>query len=61
MTTNEERPNVMKVEGGRLIIDVPLEQGRLSASGKTLVDFSTRGNVPLNDGYYLGLNLYRKR
>jgi len=32
-----------------------------SSSGKTLVFFSTRGNVALNDGYVVGINLYSKR
>ena len=52
--------NVVKVENGRLIVDVALGQGELSASGKSKVFFSTRGNQKLNDGYVVGINLYRK-
>jgi hypothetical protein len=57
----EVRPDVLKVEDGRLIVDVALTQGVPSSSGKTLVFFSTRGNVAMNDGYVVGINLYSKR
>ena len=51
--------DIMKVENGRLIIDVALTNDAPSASGKTLVYFSTRGNKEINDGYVVGINLYK--
>lgn len=52
--------DTIKVEGGRLIVDVALTQGEKSASGKSVVVFSTRGNLKLDDGHIVGINLYRK-
>ena len=63
MTTTKKTqvtPDVMKVENGRLIIDVALDSPTPSASGKTKVYKSTRGNVAIEGGFTLGLNLYRK-
>lgn len=57
---NMEKPDVMRVENGRLIIDVALGKGSPSATGKTTVYFSTHGNVKINDDYVIGVNLYRK-
>jgi len=56
------KQDVMKVENGRLIIDVAIDpKGTLSASGKSNVNFSTRGNIKLNEGKFnLGVNLYSK-
>lgn len=55
------KENVIKVEAGRLIVDVALEtDGHLSASGKNRVFFSTGGNVDCPDGYKIGINLYAK-
>lgn len=58
--TTTVKPDVMKVENGRLIIDVALEDGTPSASGKSIVFFSTHGNVKLNNDYVIGVNLYKK-
>ena len=53
-----------KVTGSKLTITVDLKAKTTeSASGKTLVIASTRGNTPIETGdgiAYLGLNLYRK-
>ena len=51
--------DVVKVENGRLIIDVALTDGRPSASGKNVVFYTTGGNVAINDGFKLGVNLYK--
>ena len=56
-------PMSVVVEGGRLIINAPLETPRASASGKTMVVVSTRGNVDTGaelDGepLIMGLNVY---
>jgi len=53
------------VENGVLTIKADLDKaGVRSASGKTLVLASTRGNVAVPDGnggvVFLGLNVYRK-
>ena len=53
--------DIIKVENGRLIVDVALTAGTPSASGKTLVVYSTRGNLPINDGYVVGINCYKPR
>ena len=55
-----EQQDVIKVEGGRLIVDVALGKGARSASGKSVVVFSTHGNVKLDDGHVVGINCYRK-
>jgi len=49
------------VENGRLVVDVALSGGVPSASGKSVVYFTTSGNKELADGYIIGINLYRKR
>jgi len=49
------------VENGRLIVDVALTGGVPSASGKSMVFFSTHGLMPMYDGYTIGINLIRKR
>jgi len=52
----------MSVEGDELVIRVKLDvQGVPSASGKTIVLASSRGNadVPGKDGYKVGLNVFR--
>ena len=52
----------VKVEGQTLTITCDLSAaGVASASGKTLVIASTRGNAQVVEGVYLGLNLYRKK
>lgn len=55
-----KKPDTITVVDGRLVIDVALDAGTPSASGKSLVFFSTHGNIKLNDGYVIGINLYRK-
>ncbi len=52
-----------KIEGGKLIITCDLEEPKPSASGKTLVVASTRGNMKTTatvDGkpLIIGLNAY---
>ena len=54
------KPDTIKVENGRLIVDVALVDGKRSASGKSVVLYSTRGNVVLETGESIGINLYRK-
>ena len=55
------KPDVMKVENGRLILDVALEdKGHPSSTGKTVVFFTTNGNKPIEGGFVLGVNLYKK-
>ena len=34
--------------------------GKRSASGKSLVFYSTQGNADVGDGFVLGMNLYKK-
>jgi hypothetical protein len=60
-TQKSQKVDIIEVQDGRLIVDVALTNGTPSASGKTLVYFSTRGNMPINDGYVVGINLYRRR
>ena len=43
--------DIIKVENGRLIIDVAITPGIPSASG----------NRDINEGYVIGVNLYKKR
>ena len=59
------KPDVMKVyeEAGkrRFTMDVALEdEGHPSSTGKTQVFFTTNGNKPIDGGFVLGVNLYRK-
>ena len=49
------------VEDGRLVVDVALTGGVPSASGKSVVYFTTSGNTDIGDGYTIGINLIRKR
>ena len=49
------------VGNGRLVVDVELTGGVPSASGKSVVYFTTSGNTDIGDGYTIGINLYRKR
>ena len=51
--------DVAKVEDGRLIINVALTEGHMSGSGKSKVFFTTGGNIAINDGFKLGVNLYK--
>jgi len=53
-----KKQDKIEVVNGRLIVDVALTNGTPSASGKTKVFFSTRGNVSVGD-YKLGVNLYK--
>jgi len=54
------KSDTIKVVEGRLLVDVALTAGSRSASGKTMVFFSTHGNQPIADGYIVGINLYKK-
>ena len=54
------KADTIKVVDGRLIVDVALDAGHPSASGKTVVFFSTHGSKAIADGYSVGINLYRK-
>lgn len=60
-TKTAVREDTIKVENGRLIVDVALEDPTPSSSGKTMVYFSTHGNKSISDGFAIGINLYRKR
>ena len=56
-------PMSVTVEGGRLIINAPIFEPRPSATGKTMVIFSTHGNVDTGADYQgepliMGLNVY---
>ena len=52
--------NTIEVKDGRLIINVALDtQGKRSASGKSVIYYSTGGNITVGDGYKLGINLYK--
>ena len=51
----------VKQEGKKLVIECDLtSKGEPSASGKSMVIASTRGNMKLDGGLFLGLNLYKK-
>ena len=59
MATKQAVQDTIKVEDGRLIIDVAIdEKGKPSASGKSQVHFSTRGSVVLPNSMKLGVNLF---
>ena len=58
MATN--KVDTIKVVDGRLVIDVALAAPSKSASGKSTVFYSTRGNKAVEGGYFIGLNLYKK-
>jgi len=49
------------VKEGKATITVDLKaKGRVSASGKTTVIASTRGNQQIAEGVFMGLNVYTK-
>lgn len=53
-----------EIKGDTLVLTVKLDKpGQPSASGKTMVQASTRGNVtiPGSSGLTVGLNVYVKR
>lgn len=59
MATKQNVQDTIKVEDGRLVIDVAInDKGQTSASGKSQVHFSTRGSVVLPNGMKLGVNLF---
>ena len=60
MAKQAQAPDIIKVENGRLLVDVALVDGTRSASGKSVVLYSTRGNKTLATGEVVGINLYRK-
>lgn len=45
-----------ELKGDKLVVTIPLEKGRPSASGRSIVRFSTRGFVEL-DGTQLKVNI----
>jgi len=52
----------MEVKDGKLLLEIDLAaKGVPSASGKTIVLASTRGNLPVTEGVFLGLNVYRPK
>lgn len=55
-----KQENVVKVENGRLIVDVALDGAKQSASGKSIIKFSTGGNIKLDEGVTVGINAYVK-
>jgi len=59
-SAGDPKPDIIQVMDGRLIVDVALTTGTRSASGKSVVLFSTHGNLPINDGVVVGINAYRK-
>jgi len=57
---------VVKIESGKLIIEIDLQEPTPSASGKNLVVASTRGNVVTDcmiegKNVVIGLNAYIKK
>ena len=54
-----DKQDSIKVVDGRLIVDVALDGTKTSASGKSVLLFSTGGNIKV-DGVSLGINAYRK-
>ena len=54
------KENVVKVENGRLIVDVALDGTGRSTSGKSVIKFSTKGNIALEEGVTVGINAYVK-
>jgi hypothetical protein len=51
---------IVAVEGNTLTLTIDLSKpGSVSASGKTTVIASTRGNTLVAPGTYVGLNVYR--
>lgn len=58
----DKQQDIMEVRDGRLVINVAIDpKGVPSTSGKSLVHFSTHGNVVLNDGFTVGVNLYKRK
>ena len=52
----------VNIDGDMLTITIRLPKtGTISASGKSEVLASTRGNIDVGGGLKLGLNLYRSR
>ena len=60
MATTEE---YIRVKDGYLELRQKLGKGEVSGSGKSLVMFSTRGNIDVegSEGYRIGVNLYRPK
>lgn len=60
MTVKPKKDSKGKVVG--VVLDIDFSKAVPSSSGKTLVDFSTRGNVSLDlgdgVGYKAGINIY---
>ena len=62
MATKNTQEDIIKVENGRLIVDVDATGTNRSKDGKgdNIVLFSTHGNVKLPSGASIGINLYTK-
>ena len=61
MITGEGFTANVSEDGKTLVIEIDLTaKGTPSASGKSLVIATTRGNIPVN-GFTLGLNVYKKK
>ena len=60
-TKTQAKADTIKVEGGRLVVDVAVTAGHKSASGKSTVLFTTGGNVLVGDSdMKIGITLFRK-
>ena len=51
--------DTIKVQDGRLIVDVSLQPAERSKSGKTMIHYSTHGFVECGE-YTLAINLVKK-
>ena len=61
MLTGEGFTASVSEDGKTLVIEIDLTaKGTLSASGKSMVIATTRGNININ-GVTLGLNVYKKK
>ena len=60
MNTTEKDYEGVTVENGYLVVRVKADpHPKRSKSGKTLINYSTRGNQTLPDGSKVGINWYR--
>ena len=61
MAANAEE--YIRVKDGYLELRQKLGKGEPSGSNKSLVFYSTRGNMPVegSDGYMIGVNLYKPK
>jgi len=61
MTVSTEE--YIRVKDGYLELRQKLSKGEQSGSGKSIVFFTTRGNIDVegSEGYRIGVNLYKPR